>query len=615
MRYPRLALFSLPICAVALALSGCSSSLMSPSSNPVSNSGSGAAPVVVAIGDQVNGVAPNRKQEVQFSEAMDPSTINAQTFQVSDSSGKLAPGIVSYDPDFNIASFLPDPALQAGAAYTATITTSAASTGGVHLASAYSYAFTTRSDSDTSPLIVNSVNPAANATCVSASTAITITFDEAPDASTVVPGNFMVSGPNGAISVKISFNVATTQVVLTPASTLPSGTITVTVNNVADLAGVKMAAPYTWTFSTACSGGGGGGANTFVYAGNLTNIAGFAIAADGSAVPVPGSPFALGGSGLAASPSGNFVFGSGQGIFTYAVGANGSLSTGSSTTQIPSDPVTGAQVPSGSGAGWLATDPSGSTLYGGEANGSPSTGDQWMSEYAIGSSGSLSLLGAIDTKDVTTRLYFTSDSRYAYSVASPPMQNPSAIDYVTRNADGTLINNGGLNLPLPAGVPLGANPGSPVPSPNSNYLVVPLQQNGFGGGGSAGGIAVYSINNDGTVGAPTPFLNLITSGGVPGASSLVWDSSGKYLFASSAGTIYEIRFDSSSNTATLAGTTTYTTDTATATDRISYLNGHLFIVHGQNLYVYNFSNGVLTPAPSSPVSLGFTPSSIAALQH
>ena len=467
----------------------------------------------------------------------------------------------------------------------------------------------------TSPLMVNSVSPTSAATCVSATTAITITFSNAPDVSTLTGANLAVSGPSGAIAVKISTNTTATQVVLTPASALPSGTITVTVNNVADTAGAKMAAPYSWTFSTACSGGGGGAANTFAYAGNSTNIAGFEIAADGSTTPVPGSPFTLGGEGLTASPRGNFLFGSGQGIFTYSVGANGGLSTASSTTQIPADPVTGAKLPSGSGAGWLTTDRTGATLYGGEANGSSSTGDQWMSEYAIGSSGSLSTLGAIDTKNETGPLNFTSDSHYAYFSAFPPVQNPSVIELVTRNPDGTLAKNGPLSLPLPAGVPPGAYSGSPVASPNSNYLAVPLQQNGFGGGGSAGGIAVYAINSDGTVGAPTPFLNLISSGGVPGSSSLVWDSSGQYVFASTVGTIYVIRFDSSASMIALAGTTTYTTDTTTVTDRISYLNGHLFIAHGQNLYVYNFSNGALTQAPGIPVPLGFTPNGFATLQR
>lgn len=253
MRAPRPVAILFMIFVVAFALSGCGGTRMS--SGPTGNNPqTGTPPTVAAVGVQTNGVAPNRKQEVQFSEAMDPATINAQSFQVADSSGKAATGTVSYDPDFNTAGFLPNPALQSGATYTATITTAAASTDGAHLASPYTYTFTTRSDPDTSPLAVSSVNPAASATCVSANTAITITFNEAPDASTVTPGNFMVSGPNGAISIKIGMSVSTTQAVLTPVSPLPSGTITVTVSNVADLAGIKMAAPYTWSFSTDCSG-------------------------------------------------------------------------------------------------------------------------------------------------------------------------------------------------------------------------------------------------------------------------------------------------------------------------------------------------------------------------
>ncbi|HKR28729.1 MAG TPA: hypothetical protein VJS11_14795, partial [Acidobacteriaceae bacterium] len=53
------------------------------------------------------------------------------------------------------------------------------------------------------------------------------------------------------------------QVVVTPTSSLPQGTITVTISGVADLADVAMQQPYTWSFSTACNGGGGGaGAGT-----------------------------------------------------------------------------------------------------------------------------------------------------------------------------------------------------------------------------------------------------------------------------------------------------------------------------------------------------------------
>lgn len=106
-------------------------------------------------------MAPNRKQEVQFSEAMDPRTINSQTFLVADANGKDVPGIVSYDANTNVASFQPKPALQPSANYTATITTGVASSQGVHLASSYSYAFITRQATDNSPIYSNKRRPRA----------------------------------------------------------------------------------------------------------------------------------------------------------------------------------------------------------------------------------------------------------------------------------------------------------------------------------------------------------------------------------------------------------------------------------------------------------------------
>lgn len=252
---------SLVVCTSAfltiLVLTGCGSNGMNPMQS--GTAAQGPPPTVWAVATQVNGVAPNRRQEVQFSEAMDASTINAQSFKVTDGSGNAVAGAVSYDANFDTASFQPNPALASNTSYTATITTAASSSGGARLAKPYSYTFTTRASTDTSPLSVNSVSPAANATCVSATSLITITFNEVPDAATVTAANFALTGPGGAISVKLSTDVTTTQVVLTPSAALPSGTISVTVNNVADLAGVKMTAPYSWNFSTACGGGGGTG--------------------------------------------------------------------------------------------------------------------------------------------------------------------------------------------------------------------------------------------------------------------------------------------------------------------------------------------------------------------
>jgi uncharacterized repeat protein (TIGR03803 family) len=251
MRFPRIILLFVSFCALSFALSGCSSvSLMS-----VNSSGAGGAtPTVVAVGDQVNGVAPNRWQYVQFSEAMDPASINSQTFVVTDSNGRAVAGNVFYDASFNVAGFQPNPALQNNASYTATLTTGIASSRGVHMSKAYSYNFTTRADTDMSPPWVSSVTPVPNATCVSFTTPITIIFSEGLDLSTLTSTNIVITGPgNTVIQAQISYNVGTPVVTLTPNSPLPSGSITVTVHNVADAAGVVMTSVYGWSFQTTCS--------------------------------------------------------------------------------------------------------------------------------------------------------------------------------------------------------------------------------------------------------------------------------------------------------------------------------------------------------------------------
>lgn len=252
MRYLRLALTSLASCAVALALGGCGSSVM--------NSMAGNTPSVSSVGAEANGVAPNRWLYVQFNEAMDPATINNQTVMVKDSSGRSVPGNVAYDSNFDVAGFQPNPPLQANTSYTLTVTTGAKSAQEVALQSDFKYNFTTRADTDKSPIGVKTVVPANGATCVSTSSLITITFTEGADVSTLTSANIAVTGPgNTMIPAAISYNVSTAQVTISPKTALPSGTISVTVKDVADAAGVAMATPYTWSFSTACTSGGGGG--------------------------------------------------------------------------------------------------------------------------------------------------------------------------------------------------------------------------------------------------------------------------------------------------------------------------------------------------------------------
>lgn len=253
----RSALLSAIALTFSLYLASCGSST-SPVVSSTTPAGRGPVPAVSALAVELNGVAPNRKQEAQFSEAMDPSTISSKTFLIADAGGNQMPGVVTYDPDFDVALFQPTPALATNTQYTATITTGARSKGGMSLAGNYSWQFTTRADTDTSPISVINVSPFPDESCVSATTKITIDFSEAPDASTVTTANIVVTDSNGnKIPVTLSLSISGTQVVVTPTSPLPSGSITVTVSNIGDLADQMMQQPFTWTFSTACTTTGG----------------------------------------------------------------------------------------------------------------------------------------------------------------------------------------------------------------------------------------------------------------------------------------------------------------------------------------------------------------------
>ena len=182
---------------------------------------SASTPTVTSVAVQVNGTAPNRLQEVQFSEPMNPATINTQTFQITDASGQAVPGVVSYDANYYVASFQPTPPLKPNANYTATLTTGIASAQGVHLASNYTYAIKTRKALDNSPIYVVSTVPGMDATCASTTKPITITFSEEPNASTLTSKNIVIMGPNGGdLAATISINVSATVVTVTPEADL-----------------------------------------------------------------------------------------------------------------------------------------------------------------------------------------------------------------------------------------------------------------------------------------------------------------------------------------------------------------------------------------------------------
>ena len=116
---------------------------------------------------------------------------------------------------------------------------------------------------DTTPPTVSSVSPAAGATGVATTTAVSATFSEAMDAATISASTFELrNAANALVSSSVSYNTATRTATLTPTTALAAGaTFTATVRGggadprIKDVAGNALAANAAWSFTTASGTG------------------------------------------------------------------------------------------------------------------------------------------------------------------------------------------------------------------------------------------------------------------------------------------------------------------------------------------------------------------------
>lgn len=185
-----------------------------------------------------------------FSGMMNPATINATTFTLTDGSGPIA-GSVSYDPSANAATFTPDAPLLPNNTYTATITSGATDLAGNALNTAKIWNFTS-TDQDSTPPAVTATLPGNNATFVAVTTPITATFDEELKPDTITPSTFTLTSVAGAVTGKVVFNPSIRTATFTPDAPLSNNTLyTATITNgVTDLADNAITAPFSWNLTT-----------------------------------------------------------------------------------------------------------------------------------------------------------------------------------------------------------------------------------------------------------------------------------------------------------------------------------------------------------------------------
>ncbi|HET8861490.1 ice-binding family protein [Marivirga sp.] len=178
-----------------------------------------------------------------FNQNMDPLSINASSFTVSNGTDLIA-GQIEYAG--TTASFIPDMELEGGITYVATISTEAISTDAIPMESNYTWEFTTE---DLVPSIVET-SPMDLATNVARDEEITVDFSQNMDPATITSTSFTVSDGTNLITGQISY--AGVRATFTPDNNLMSGTTyTATVTTAAkNVDGLALENDYEWTFST-----------------------------------------------------------------------------------------------------------------------------------------------------------------------------------------------------------------------------------------------------------------------------------------------------------------------------------------------------------------------------
>ncbi len=186
-----------------------------------------------------------------FNQPLNESTLDTTTFYLYDVSDGENPvsitGTVSSDPATRSAVFTPDSPLTATANFRATITTSLESLSGGRLEEDYSFAFTTGSTGDSSPLLVINEYPADGAINVRLNTFISAAFNKFVNPSTVDNSTFTVSG--GVTGIVVYDRPSKSIIFYYPEADLdPDTAYTVTINGVEDLSGNPCS--YNWSFTT-----------------------------------------------------------------------------------------------------------------------------------------------------------------------------------------------------------------------------------------------------------------------------------------------------------------------------------------------------------------------------
>ncbi|MGM0505041.1 MAG: Ig-like domain-containing protein, partial [Bacteroidota bacterium] len=197
-------------------------------------------------GNNATDVVLNKIVTATFSEEMNPMTLTAETFTMSEGTTPVA-GTVSYSG--TTASFKPSAVLASNTVYTATITNGAEDLLGMPLVADYEWTFTTTAGTTLAPTVISS-NPENNEVDVELNKIITATFSEEMQPSTINTSSFTVK--DGEVTVEGDVSYSGMIATFTPTNNLTAGTVyTAMISTEAEnLDGIALAGNTVWGFTT-----------------------------------------------------------------------------------------------------------------------------------------------------------------------------------------------------------------------------------------------------------------------------------------------------------------------------------------------------------------------------
>jgi hypothetical protein len=200
--------------------------------------------------DGATNIDPSTSVLVTFSESIQPTTVNNNSFIIKSFAGSQIDGDISVLESGAQATFKPSNNFVANGTYTATLTTDITDLSGIPLSEAYIWTFETGEGDTVAPTIITT-SPLPGSTDVSLNASIKVTFSELMHPLSITTDTFILFDAtnnriNGVVSPSGSYAT------FAPSSPLQQNSLytAMVTTGVTDYAGNSLENDYSWSFIT-----------------------------------------------------------------------------------------------------------------------------------------------------------------------------------------------------------------------------------------------------------------------------------------------------------------------------------------------------------------------------